>query len=590
MRSPLFSEIKWRLTLVILGTSFVVIFLGAIAMWFYDTINARQSLVSQIASIAEITAANSASSVAFKNTRDIQDPLNALKARQEIDAAYIYFTDGRLFASFNRSDSGTNPPPFSLAEGHAFEADQLILSRKIRFFEDPVGLILIHANLTQPAARGKTFLAIGLLLLTGLIGIAALLATRLQRMVSDPIAKLAAVADHITRFKDYSIRVQSTSPDEIGALITAFNQMLSEIERQNRNIIENELRLKLALSASNMCVWEWNIETDLVTCSSETAELMGDTIAPNSLEAFSRFIHPEDVERVRSAIHQAMAKRTSLAVEYRVLTIHDRIIWVAHHGQIRAPAAGKPTVLAGIIQNISARKRAEAERQKLTAKLLHAEEEERRRIARELHDTTAQHLAALKIGFTRLLNEHTHDTQLLQAEIFHLLDQAIQEIRTLTYVLHPPLLEEFGLVGALKDFAAGISRRSGIQVTAGFDGYEGRLPRNIELALFRVVQESISNAVRHSGTKEVSIRLARDEHEVRVEVQDFGHGMPTPSARADGKVPRNSGVGLAAMQERLAMVGGQLTVESDPEGVTVLASVPIATPDRIPNPTQPVTS
>lgn len=583
MNFPIFKGIKWRLTVVILGTSFVVIFLGAIAMWVYDTINARQNLVSQIDSIAEITAANSSSSVAFKNTRDIQDPLNALKARSEIDAAYIYFTDGRLFASFSRTESITNPPPFSLFEGYAFEAKRLVLSRKIKFFEDPVGIIIIHANLTQQIARGKTFLLIGLLLLIGLIGVAVLLATRLQRMVSDPIAKLAAVANHITRHKDYSARVQSTSPGEIGDLVTAFNQMLSEIEQQNRNIIESEIRLKLALSASSMCVWEWNVESDVIDCSSETTEIIGDKIAPMSLESFCQLIHPEDLERVTTAIHQAVDKRTSLAIEYRVLAANERIVWVAHHGQLRSLTNRQPTVLAGIVQNISARKRAEAERQKLTAKLLHAEEEERRRIARELHDTTAQHLAALKIGFTRLFNERSHDTHLLQAETFHLLDQAIQEIRTLTYVLHPPLLEEFGLVGALKDFAAGVTRRSGVQVTVGFDGYEGRLPRNIELAMFRVVQESISNAVRHSGTKEVSIRLARDEQEVRVEIQDFGHGMPVPDAR----LPRNSGVGLAAMQERLTMVGGNLTVESDPEGVTVLASVPVPNPNSMPTSTQP---
>ena len=223
------------------------------------------------------------------------------------------------------------------------------------------------------------------------------------------------------------------------------------------------------------------------------------------METFARFIHPEDADSVLSAIQQTPVRRSSLAMEYRMCAAEGRIFWVAHHGQIRCNANDQPVVLAGILQDISTRKQAEEERHKLTAKLLHAEEEERRRIARELHDTTAQHLAALKMGFTRIRNERGSDAPSLQPETLHLLDQAIQEIRTLTYVLHPPLLEEFGLVGALKDFAAGVTRRSGIQVTAGFDGYEGRLAREIELTLFRVVQESISNAVRHSGTKEISV-------------------------------------------------------------------------------------
>lgn len=591
MPFPNFKQLKWRLTVVILVTSFVVLFLGAIAMWIYDTITAKQNLVSQIDSITEITAANCASGIAFKNARDVQDPLNALQARSEIDAAYLYLNTGKLFASFQRPDLGPDspPPPYPQSEGYSFEANRLVITRKIKFFEDTVGLITIHANLTRQIARSKTFLLIGLLLLIGLIGVAVLLAARLQRMVSDPITKLAAVAKHITRHKDYSVRVLSKSPAEIGDLVTAFNQMLSEIEHQNRNIIESEIRLKLALSAASMYGWEWNVASDVVTCSSETKEVIGDTTIPMTLATFCELIHPDDTERVARAIHHAVARQTSLAIEYRLVSAGGNIVWVAHHGQIRSTSGGGPVVLAGIVQNISSRKEAEAERHQLTAKLLHAEEEERRRIARELHDTTAQHLAALKMGFTRLFGEKGQDVQGMQTEVFHLLNQAIQEIRTLTYVLHPPLLEEFGLVGALKDFTAGVTRRSGIMVTTSFDGYEGRLPQNIELAMFRVVQESISNAVRHSGTKEISIRLARDEQEARVEIQDFGHGLPTPDARFDAKFLRHSGVGLAAMQERLTMVGGNLTVESDPEGVTVLASVPIPRPDIISAPSQPIT-
>lgn len=576
---PNFNQIKWRLSLVILGTSFVVLTLGAVAVWVYDTLNAKQNLVAQVSLIAEVTAVNSAGAVAFEDLRDIQDPLNALKARREIDGAYIFFRDGRLFTSFRRDETKPESrPPFSLVEGHVFESQRLLMTRQIILDGETYGVIILQVNLAPQAARAKTFVLIVTLFLIGLVGIAMLLASRLQGMVSDPITRLAAVARQITKNKDYSVRVMSKSSDEIGALVTAFNQMLTEIETQNRSISESESRLKLALSASSMCVWEWRIASDTVICSSETKQVLGDTTVPMTLEDFGQLIHPDDVETVLSAIQQAAARRLSLATEYRLRGKGGKITWVAHHGQIRCDVNNQPILLAGIMQNVSARKHAEEERHKLTARLLQAEEEERRRIARELHDTTAQHLAALKMGFTRLLNERGLETHTLQPEMLQLLDQAIQEIRTLTYVLHPPLLEEFGLVGAVKDFAAGVSRRSGVQVTVGFDGYEGRLPREIELTLFRVVQESLSNAIRHSGANEVSIRLARDEQEVRVEIQDFGRGM-------DLKRPRQAGVGLAAMQERLAMVGGHLAVEADPEGVTVLASVPLLGTNQISAPT-----
>lgn len=571
---PNFNQIKWRLSLVILGTSFVVLTLGAVAVWVYDTLNAKQNLVAQVSLIAEVTAVNSAAAVAFQDLRDIQDPLNALKARREIDGAYIFFRDGRLFASFRRDEAKPESrPPFTLVEGHVFESKRLLMTRRIIFDGETYGVIVLQVNLAPQAARAKTFMLIVTLFLIGLIGIAVLLASRLQGMVSDPITRLAAVARQITKNKDYSVRVLSKSSDEIGALVTAFNQMLTEIETQNRSLSESESRLKLALSAASMCVWEWRIASDTVLCSSETKRVLGDAKFPMTLEDFSQLIHPDDVESVRSAIHQAVARRLALATEYRLRSPGGKSIWVAHHGQIRCDANDQPVILAGIMQDVSARKQAAEERHKLTTQLLQAEEEERRRIARELHDTTAQHLAALKMNFTRLLSERGLAAHALQPETLPLLDQAIQEIRTLTYVLHPPLLEEFGLVGAVKDFAAGVSRRSGVRVTVGFDGYEGRLPREIELTLFRVVQESLSNAIRHSGANEVSIRLARDEQEVRVEIQDFGRGM-------DLKRQRHAGVGLAAMQERLAMVGGHLAVEADPEGVTVLASVPLLGPKQ----------
>ena len=200
-------------------------------------------------------------------------------------------------------------------------------------------------------------------------------------------------------------------------------------------------------------------------------------------------------------------------------------------------------------------------------------EEERRGIARELHDTTAQHLAALKINFVRLfehpeLNEDAREA--LAAQGRQLLDQALHELRTLTYILHPPVLEQFGLVGALSDFATGITRRNGVKVTLDAEDYQGRLPPTVELTLFRVVQEAVTNAIRHSGTERIVVHLAKDAKEVRLAIQDFGRGLPQHPASLF-----NAGVGIGSMKERLFLVGGKLNVDSGEQGVTVRATVPI---------------
>lgn len=219
--------------------------------------------------------------------------------------------------------------------------------------------------------------------------------------------------------------------------------------------------------------------------------------------------------------------------------------------------------------DITARKLAEADRGRLLEQLLESEDEERRRIARDLHDTTAQHLAATKMNLTRLraANGKWHATEAQALEdSMALIEKSIQEIRTLTYLLHPPLLEELGLAGASRDYAAGFAQRSGVRVSVDVEGFAGRLPPALELALFRVVQESLGNVHRHSGSDTALIRLERDAEEVRLEIQDNGHGL-SANARA--------GVGLTSMRERLQQLGGRLEIESDAEGTTVLASLPL---------------
>lgn len=578
MNFPVLNQIKWKLTLVILVTSTIVLMLGAAAVLIYDTINSKRNLVSHVETIAQITGANSDAALAFQNPADAQMTLNALRTRPEIESAYLCLNDGTLFVSLARSRKGTN---FNFnvisAAGHRIENDRLILKRRIYLGQDPAGWIIIEANLQQEMARSNAVLKIAALCLAGLVGVALLLAARLQRLVSNPISQLAATATHITKHKDYSVRVPKESPDEIGALIRAFNQMLQEIEHQNQSIVENQHQLNLALAAAQMGSWEWEVQADRVTWSIENNHLFGPAAPALNLEAFVKLLHKDDSERVLTAFRDALTNSASFTIEYRTVTPAGETLWIAHHGQLRQEENDSAQVLTGILQNISTRKRTEAERQHLVARLLHAEEEERRRIARELHDTTAQQLAALKIG---LMQSRQDTTTALDAQVIsdscRLLEQAIQEIRTLTYVLHPPLLEEFGLTGALKDFAIGITRRSGVHIKVHADDYRGRLHRNIELTLFRVVQESITNAIRHSGTKEILISLARDGQEVRVEIQDFGCGLPAPEPQSESRNFRNTGVGMAAMHERMTLIGGKLTIESEPVGVTVLASLPVS--------------
>lgn len=213
----------------------------------------------------------------------------------------------------------------------------------------------------------------------------------------------------------------------------------------------------------------------------------------------------------------------------------------------------------------------------LSARLLQIQDEERRRIARELHDSVGQMLAAVSMNMAHVHRESaalSPDAAKALEDNTDLLEQLSTEIRTISHLLHPPLLDEVGLESALQWYIDGFSERSKINVDLQLPQDFGRLPRNLEITLFRVVQECLTNIHRHSGSSTASIRVARMENEVRLEVRDAGKGIPqeTQSTLASGKL---SGVGLRGMHERLRQMGGQLDVQSNGTGTLILATLPI---------------
>jgi PAS domain S-box-containing protein len=213
----------------------------------------------------------------------------------------------------------------------------------------------------------------------------------------------------------------------------------------------------------------------------------------------------------------------------------------------------------------------------LSARLLQIQDEERRRIARELHDSVGQMLAAVSMNMANVHREAgalSPEAAKSLEDNAGLLEQLSVEIRTISHLLHPPLLDEVGLESALQWYIDGFSERSKINVDLQLPEDFGRLPRNLEITLFRVVQECLTNIHRHSGSSTASIRVQRLQNEVRLEIRDAGKGIPkeTQATLASGKL---SGVGLRGMHERLRQMGGQLDVQSNGTGTLILATLPI---------------
>jgi signal transduction histidine kinase len=215
-----------------------------------------------------------------------------------------------------------------------------------------------------------------------------------------------------------------------------------------------------------------------------------------------------------------------------------------------------------------------AELQELTHRLLRVRDDERRKLARELHDTTGQTLAALKMAAWQLQEacKETPAALAIVSEVEQLADQAIGEIRTMSYLLHPPLLDEVGFACAAEWYIEGFAKRSGITVQAEIANPRERLPKSVELALFRVLQESLTNVHRHSGASDASIHFQHAGDAVILEIRDFGKGIPEERLHL---LHADTGVGLAGMRERLHELNGRLEIESDARGTSMRATVPL---------------
>jgi PAS domain S-box-containing protein len=212
----------------------------------------------------------------------------------------------------------------------------------------------------------------------------------------------------------------------------------------------------------------------------------------------------------------------------------------------------------------------------LSARLLRVQDEERRRIARDLHDSTGQSLALLSMNLSALETEAKHLNPNLAKGLEDnaaIVRKISSELRTLSYLLHPPLLEEVGLESALRWYIDGFSERSNIKVTLELPQDLGRLPRDLELATFRVIQECLTNVHRHSGSATASIRIVRSPSDIYLEVRDQGKGVP-PEKLARIAGAGDSGVGLRGMKERVKGLDGELQIHSDEKGTAIRVVIP----------------
>jgi PAS domain S-box-containing protein len=354
----------------------------------------------------------------------------------------------------------------------------------------------------------------------------------------------------------------------------------------------SEARLRDAQHLAHVGSSSWDVDSDTTTWSEELYRITGrdpNCPAPRYKERAALYT-PESWARLIEAGRRAMATGEPYELDLDIVRPDGAVCRTHASGAAVRNESGRVVRIQGTLQDITEQKRTEealrqseeALRQtnrklhQLSRDLLRSQDYERRRIARELHDSTAQLLAALSINLGRLRDSALKPDRREQvlSEAIDLAAACSSEIRTITYLLHPPLLEEVGLVHALRAYAQGFNQRTGIQVKIKIPPNFGRIGSERESTLFRIIQEGLANVHKHSGSRLAVIQLGRDPREVRLVLQDQGRGViEAPRRRATGFV--RLGVGIAGMRERAEQLGGRLEIASGDAGTTLTVTLPM---------------
>jgi PAS domain S-box-containing protein len=288
-------------------------------------------------------------------------------------------------------------------------------------------------------------------------------------------------------------------------------------------------------------------------------------------------------EGVRLHIASLQANPRVAGREHEVSPSEGEGPWLEWTDQAIMDEQGSVIEIQSIGRDVTERKQAEMTLRQLSGRLLQLQDEERRRIARDLHDSTAQSLAALSMNLTVVESESdalSDEARKALGESLALAKHSTRELRTLSYLLHPPLLDESGLMSAVRWYVDGFSQRSGISVDLDLPLDPCRLPTEVETALFRIMQECLTNILRHSESPTAGIRVACDASSVTMEIRDQGKGMPASAQGEIGDPACRLGVGLMGMRERVRQFHGKLHIESGSRGTTVSVTLPLEGDER----------
>jgi PAS domain S-box-containing protein len=344
---------------------------------------------------------------------------------------------------------------------------------------------------------------------------------------------------------------------------------ITERRKAEQTLRESEQRLRLATQVGRMYAYDWDVTKDVVVRSSEHVKILGLTEPMHFLQQqFVDQIHPDDRPKFLAAIAGLTPENPTGEVTYRALASDRTLVWLKSNGRGFFDAEGRLLRVIGMVADVTDQKLAEEGLSEMSRKLMAAQEQERARIARELHDDINQRLAILALELEQL-KENPSEVESRVQDLRKQTTDISNDVQALSHDLHSSQLEYLGAVAGMKSWCKEFGERQGMQVDCTYN-VRSALPAETGLSLFRILQEALHNAAKHSGVKRIEVQLREDPGEIHLVIGDLGRGFDVEAA-SQGK-----GLGLTSMRERVRLVNGTISIESKPmRGTTIHVRVPL---------------